>query len=60
MTSKEMMHTTCKNGQHFENIARLGENPDWVLRDYPLESVDPSVNYIFGDEEKSFLARQYK
>ena len=71
MTSQEMMKAQCGKGQHFENIAELGESPDWVfaslddapnwvLRDYPLGSVDPNIETIFGYESKAFMARQYK
>ena len=60
MTSQEMMKAQCGKGQHFENIAEIGESPDWVLRDYPLGSVDPNIETIFGYESKAFMARQYK
>jgi hypothetical protein len=38
MTSQEMMKTKCGKNQHFENIAKLGRKPNWVLRYYPLAS----------------------
>lgn len=60
MTSKEMMRIDCGKNRHFENVAKLGEDPDWVIRDYPFESVDPNKETIFGHEVKSFMARQYK
>ena len=59
MTSKEMMCADCGYG-HFENIASLDDAPNWVLRDYPLGSVDPNIETIFGYESKAFMARQYK
>ena len=58
MTSTEMMRVDCGGG-HFENIAQSGETPDWVIREYPIESVDPEYHTIFGYEEKVFLRRQY-
>jgi hypothetical protein len=58
MTSQEMMRTNCYDG-HFENIAPLGEMPNWVLCKYPIESVNPNHHTIFGYEEKAFLRRQY-
>ena len=60
MTSQEMMHTRIRPDQHFSNVAKLGEDPDWQIMDYPLESVDPNVEYLFGYEQKAFLAKQYK
>ena len=58
MTSKEMMRADCGYG-HFENIASLDDAPNWILRDYPLETIDPNYQTIFGYEEKAFLRMQY-
>jgi hypothetical protein len=58
MTSKEMMRADCGCG-HFDNIACLGDAPNWILRDYSLETIDPNYQTIFGYEEKAFLMMQY-
>ena len=40
MTSQQMMKTNCGKNKHFENIAKLGSKPNWVLRNYPLVSTN--------------------
>ena len=56
MTSKEAMRHTCKPGYWLENIAPLGELPDWQERVAPI----PESGLLFGYEERAFLAKQYK
>jgi hypothetical protein len=53
-----MMRADCGYG-HFENIASLDDAPNWILRDYPLETIDLNYHTIFGYEEKAFLRMQY-
>jgi len=56
MNSKQMMKTTAKPGYIWNNIAPLGEKPDWI------EAVEIPNNdgKLFGYDEKEFLAKQYK
>ena len=58
MTSQEMMKNNCGFGS-FENVSKLGEAPNWVIRNYAIESIEANRNEIFGYEEKEFLRRQY-
>ena len=58
MTSQEMMRTKSKLGG-WRNIAKLGEEPNWI-EDYPPETVDPNKETIFGYDAEEFIARQYK
>ena len=61
MNSQEMMHTNCGPNNHFENIAPLGEAPNWVIVSGGLESHTLNDNpKLFGYDQKEFLAKQYK
>lgn len=57
MTSQEMMKAApCAPGYWFENIAPLGETPDWRERHIPYVAPDT----LFGYEPKAFLRKQYR
>lgn len=56
MTSQEMMHTPCKPGYWWQNVAAIGQAPDWRMVVAP-HSTDGK---LFGYEEKAFLAKQYR
>jgi len=61
MTSQEMMKVNCGKGNHFENIAPLGSNPDWRIVVGEVETVDVNALFtLFGYEQIEFIARQYK
>lgn len=58
MTTQEMMkHTSALGG--WKNIAKIDEPPDWI-EDYPPETIDPNIEYLFGYEANNFLQKQYK
>lgn len=61
MKTKEMMRATAPTGYWWENVAPLGEAPDWQLSPIP-PSVDPNhgVGRLFGYETAEFMARQYQ
>ena len=57
MTTKEMMKAaSLPAGYWWENIAALGEKPDWQPRVAPL----PETDTIFGYSRKAFMAKQYR
>ena len=56
MTTKEMRKARHKPGYWFENVAPIGEKPDWK------EKVKHSgeSEFLFGHEPKDLMAKQYK
>ena len=47
-------------GHSWRNNEPLGESPIWREVPYPVESVDPNHETLFGYEVKEFMAKQYK
>ena len=47
-------------GHSWRNNEPLGESPIWREVPYPVESVDPNHETLFGYEVKEFLAKQYR
>ena len=58
MNSQEMMKCKAKPGYWWENVAKIDEQPDW--REVPVPHNPIRNGEIFGQDERSFLARQYK
>lgn len=63
MTSQEMMKATAKPGNAWENVAPLGEKPDWreVKSPHGPHS-DPNygIGRLFGYDAQEFMGKQYK
>lgn len=59
MTSKEARKHICKPGSWLENVAPLGEDPNWQEKTQP-PTVDVSDSRIFGYDRDVFMARQYR
>jgi hypothetical protein len=51
---------TLPKGHSWRNNEPLGESPIWREVPYPVESVDPNHETLFGYEVKEFMAKQYK
>ena len=51
---------TIPEGHSWRNNAPLGEKPVWTEAAFPVESVDPNLETLFGYETQAFLVRQYK
>jgi hypothetical protein len=47
-------------GHSWRNNEPLGESPIWREVPYPVESVDPNHQTLFGYEVKEFMAKQYR
>ena len=47
-------------GHSWRNNEPLGESPIWREVPYPVESIDPNHETLFGYEVGEFMARQYK
>lgn len=58
MTTQEMMKHKSKLGG-FINIAKLGEEPNWIEA-YPPETIDINKETLFGYDVDMFLVKQYK
>lgn len=56
MTSKEAMKHKCRPGYWLENVAPLGETPDWREVVAPI----PDDGKLFGYDAREFMSRQYK
>jgi hypothetical protein len=47
-------------GHSWRNNEPLGESPIWREVPYPVESVDPNHQTLFGYDVKEFMAKQYR
>jgi hypothetical protein len=56
VTSQEMVKTECGAGYWLVNVAKLGEEPNWIKEPVPHDT----RGTIFGYAEEAFLKRQYK
>jgi len=60
MNSQEMMRMNCGKGNHFENISKLGDIPNWVIVKGIIDTVDLNAKFtIFGYDQDEFMAKQY-
>jgi hypothetical protein len=57
MTTQEMMKTQHKPGYWFENVAPLGDPPNWREKVAPHT---PRDDLIFGYTVPDLLAKQYR
>jgi hypothetical protein len=57
MTRKETDAIKLKPGYWWENVAPLGEAPNWEMRPMPTPQREDT---IFGYDAAAFMARQYK
>lgn len=55
MTSQQMMHSKCKPGYWFVNVAKVNEPQDWKVQPIPHK-----IESLFGYAPKVLLAKQYK
>lgn len=63
MTSQEMMKSTAKPGNAWENVAPLGEKPDWREVKSPhgtYSNPNYGMDQLFGYDTQEFMRRQYK
>lgn len=49
-----------QKGNHWENVAPLGEPPQWKEKVGIIESIDINKRTLFGYDEKKFMKKQYK
>ena len=60
VTERFMQGPALPKSHSWRNTAPLGEEPVWTEVAYPVESVDPNIETLFGYETQTFLAKQYR
>ena len=60
VTERFMQGPALPKNHSWRNNAPLGEKPVWAEVAYPVESVDPNLETLFGYETQTFLAKQYR
>lgn len=48
------------DGHSWRNNESVGEKPIWTEIAFPVDSIDPNHETLFGYETKVFMAKQYK
>ena len=51
---------TLSQGHSWRNSEPLGETPIWREIPFPIESIGPNLETLFGYEVETFLKKQYR